>query len=203
MNTLVMVMLVVYRWQAFAHVPVDGNIHALLAPATLRTLPLKHQFDSPFLGGMGLVVEGDLNHRGGAEIAAIYMNHVFSIRQGDQTITEKTQRMYISTGYRYWPTPWMSAALAFYSSFGMGDAEIVHNDFGQNNSPPTSAQSSVGYGFDLSLQIEALHRERYSIVLDSRYAYSITSKAQEDGNLLMFMLGLKYFVQSRSEISTP
>lgn len=191
-----MVILLGASWQAFGHVPEDGAIHAMLGPLILKTLPLEHQFDSAYSEGLGAVVEGDIDKHGGAEISAIYMHQLYSIKRGNQIVVEKAQRMYVSTGYRNWFTPRFSAAIAFDSSFAMGEAQLVHNDFGYNNSPATTAQESVAYGFDASVQYEAIQSGRYSLVVDARYAYSITNKPQEDGNILFLMVGIKYYVQS-------
>ena len=199
MKSITLVLLQLCCWQAFAHVPEDGDIHATLAPSLVDNLPHRHQFESPFLAGMALIAEGDIDNHGGVEITAMYMYQLYSIKRGDQLVTEKGRRMFISTGYRHWFVPKFSVALAFDSSFAMGEGEIVHNDFGINNSPATSAQSSVTYGFDLSVQYEPFHWGRYAMTVDGRYAYCITNKPQEDSNVVFFMVGLKYFVQSREE----
>ena len=196
---IVITVLAVLTSHVFAHVPEDGDIHALFSPFVVRTLPLKHQFPSPYMGGIGIRAEGDLDKNGGVEISALFMRQLFSIKRGDQIVTESNQRVYVATGYRYWFTPRISCGLAFYSSFSMGDAETVQNDFGVNNSPETSAQESVTYGFDTSVQFEALQKARYSVVMEARYAYPVTAKPQEDSNMYMVMVGLKYFLQSREE----
>ena len=165
----------------------------------LRTEPIDHDFESPYQGGAGLITDADIDYNGGVEIAIFYFHQLYSVRQENQVITERTQRMYISTGYRHWFKPTLSAALGFFSSYAMGEEQVVRNDFKMNNAPVTSASDTTEYGFDLSLQYEPWHKDRWSVIFDARYAYSVTAKPHEDESFVSFLVGLKYFVQSREE----
>jgi hypothetical protein len=163
----------------------------------MRTLPWHHHFDSPYMGGMGVVAEGDIGPGGGIEIGLFYLQQVFSIAQENNVVVERGKRVYITMGYREWFTPKISGALAFFSNYSMSDAEVLRNDFAPNASPATSAQTMTKYGFDFSVQFEPWRTKRFSAVFDGRYSWSVTSKPGEDENFYAFIIGLKYFLQAR------
>jgi hypothetical protein len=162
-----------------------------------QTMNWHHDFNAPFMGGVGLITEGDLSPHGGIEIGLIYMQQVFSIEQNGLVVVERGKRMYITMGYRHWFTPRVSGALAFFSNYSMSEADMLHSDFPSGQAPATSAESMVKYGFDWSLQWEAVRQDRFSVVLDGRYSLSVTSKPGEDENFYAVLVGLKYFLQGR------
>lgn len=183
-------------WQAFAHEPADGSIWATLGPYAIRPHPRNHGFQTPITGGFGLIAEGDLDHNGGIEISAFYLNQLFSLQQNGKVINEIGHRVYVVSGYRLWPTKYLSGGLGFFSSYSIGSGYIVHSDYASANPPETSAHVITAYGFDVSLQWEPWHKDRYAAVCDARYSYSITSRPGEDANFYGIMIGLKYYVQN-------
>ena len=190
------IILVTSGTQAFAHEPADGSIWASIGPYGLRGHPRNHGFNPSVLGGFGIVAEGDLDHHGGIEISAFYLNQIFSLQQNGLQIEEKGKRIYIVSGYRWWPYKDFSAGLGFFSSYSIGSGEIVRNDFVGVEPPETSAHVITAYGFDGSVQWEPWRKDRYSAVIDLRYSYSVTSRPGEDSNFYGMMVALKYYLQN-------
>ena len=145
------------------------------------------------------MVEGDIDHNGGLEIAAIFMRQYYSIQQNGLVVDEVGKRMYITIGYRHWFTSRLSSAVSFFSSYSMGDPRVVRNDFGTGPRPATSAKDATDYGFDFSVQYEPVRYKRFSLIADARYSLSVTTKPGESANFYGFLVGLKYFVQSSSK----
>jgi hypothetical protein len=191
-------MLLGFGWQAFAHEPADGAIYGSTGPFMLRADPRNHEFNAPYLGGYGLIAEGDLGPRGGIEISAFYFKQLYSLQQNGLEVEEKAPRIYITSGYRYWPVTWASVALAFFSSYSIGTGEVVRDDFPPGQTPLTSAHVITAYGFDGSVQFEPWHQDRYAAIIDLRYSYSVTARPGEDSNFYGVLVGLKYFVQSQT-----
>lgn len=184
---------------AHAHEPVDGNVRAALGPFGYATHEWHNNFESPFMGGAGLLVEGDLNKHGGLEVGLFYLNKVFSVMKDGLTNTERAKRLYISMGYRHWWNKKYSWSAAFFSSYSMGDPETIRSDFPVGGAPKTSASDMTEYGFDVSLQHEPWSRGRWAAIVDVRYSYSVTPKGFEDSNHYGVLLALKYFVQAREK----
>ena len=184
---------------ASAHVPADGSIHATLGPLVYTTHERSHQFETYPQAGVGLVVEGDLDQHGGLEMSLQYIQKIYSVRTDDKNNTEAATRMYITTGYRHWWNPKYSGAIAFFSSYSMGEPETIKNQFGSQPAPPTSAHDATDYGFDFSLQAEPISFGRYALIFDVRYSLSVTPKAGEDSNHYGGIVALKYFVQGRDD----
>ena len=180
-----------------AHQPVDGDIHATFGWLAYQTHTLDHYWRPQALVAPGLIAEGDLNSHGGLEISMFYLQNAFSVKQDGRVVTERVKRVYIATGYRHWLNRKFSVALAFSSSYAMGDPRPVADDFPLQTKPPTSASDTTEYGMDLSLQYEPWRKDRVGFVLDARYGYSVTAKRHEDSNHYGVMLAFKYFVQSR------
>jgi hypothetical protein len=151
------------------------------------------------MGGVGLIAEGDTGKLGGIEIGLIYMQQLFSIAQDQRVVVERGKRMYITMGYRAWFTPRVSGAMAFFSNYTMSEAFTIRDDFAPNPAPATSAQTLTKYGVDFSLQYEPYRQDRFSVVIDTRYSLSVTSKPGEDENFYAFLVGLKYYVQGKAE----
>lgn len=182
---------------AHAHQPEDGHIHVTGGPFIFATHELRHQFSSPAVNTAGVLVEGDVDRNGGVEISLFYLEKRYNIRHNDLNVTQSGKRMYIATGYRHWFDKNHSAALAFFSSYSMGDPIVIRDDFAPAASPKTSASKATEYGFDFSLQREFLQKGRWSGILDLRYSHSLTPKGDnEDGNHYGAMLAVKYFVQA-------
>jgi hypothetical protein len=200
MKAFVWLMLVCLGASGNAHVPNDGDIHASIGPFTYLTPPWHTRINEPLCEGPGLVAEADLDHNGGVEVSMFYMNNPFAIVQYGKVLEERLKRMYISTGYRYWFNPQWSAALAFSSSYSIGNGKVMRDDFGPGMSHQgTSAADITEYGFDFSGQYEFFQHERWSTLVDLRYGLSITPKRNEDSSHVGVFIAVKYFIQSRQE----
>jgi len=116
-------------------------------------------------------------------------------------VTEQTQLMHITMGYKRWLNERFAVSLAFFSSYSMGDPKIVHNDFAPGDEPTTSARDTTEYGFDLALQSELWQKDRIALILDSRYSRSLTNKPSESADHYGFLLGIRYFVQDKQDDS--
>jgi hypothetical protein len=180
-----------------AHQPVDGDIYSSFGAITYMTHNLDHSFDNPPLVSPGIVVEGDLTNHGGIEVSFFYLRNAFSLRRDHKTLVERVKRLYISTGYRHWFTQKFSAAGALFSTYTIGDAKVIHDEFPTGEAPNTSARDTSKYGLDFSVQYEPLRIDRFSLIVDGRYAYSFTAKPNEDSNHFGIFVAIKYFIQSR------
>lgn len=199
MRVLFCVLLLSSGVNVLAHQPVDGDIYASFGGMTYLTTPFKHPFNpNPVLLAPGLAVEADVGSRGGVEISMFYLDNPFSVKETGKLVVEQIKRVYISTGYRLWFNPRISAAAAFASSYIIGDKKTLRDDFNGANTPPTSASDVTEYGVDLSLQDELFRRARYSLIVDGRYGWSLTPKSHEDSDHVGVFLALKYFLQART-----
>ncbi len=180
---------------AWAHVPREGDVRAAIGPFWYKTDLRDHSFDSPTQGGLGIIVEGDVDHNGGVEIGAFYNRQLFSIQKDGKELSEYGKRMYITMGYRHWFNTYISSAVAFFSSYAMGESQIIKSDFAQNAQPKTSASDVTEYGFDFSFQYEPLSRDRLALVVDARYSLSLTSKPGEASNFFGLFVAFKYYIQ--------
>ena len=195
--TCVLVFTLCLSWSVQAHQPKDGHIHVTGGPFIFATHELRHQFSSPAINTGGVLVEGDIDKNGGVEISLFYLDKRYNIRHEDKNVTQTGKRMYIALGYRHWFNKNYSAGLAFFSSYAMGDPQVVRDDFAPAASPKTSASKPTEYGFDFSLQREFLQKGRWAGILDLRYSHSLTPKGDnEDGNHFGAMIAVKYFVQA-------
>lgn len=190
---------------AHAYDPVEGNVYAILGPIVTQT---KYQSDrsdfrSPYFGDFALIAQGDINKRGALEIVMAHMNKVFYIDQGPNFLAEQSEFIHISMGYRQWLASYFSLGLAFYSAYSMGSPKIVSNDQQPGSGLITSARDKTEYGFDLSVQQEVWSQDRYALLLDGRYSYSVTAKPDESANHYMFLLGLRYFIQEKTVMKKP
>ncbi len=202
MRLFLWISILFFNVQALAHEPSDGQVYAAFGPFTYMTNTLDHQFESPVLVGPALTTEADVSRWGGVEIGFAYLNNPFSVRRDNLTIVETVKRIYITTGYRHWFTPKFSLALAFSSSYIMGDRYVLRDDYKNSaiSRPRTSASDITEYGLDASFQIEPWREGRWSVVIDGRYGRSLTPKRGEDSDHSGILMAVKYFVQSREKI---
>ena len=178
--------------------PEDGDIYASAGIFNYATHDLHHSFATPILQGPAVKAEADLNKHGGVEISLFfYLDNGFSIKQNNLVVIEKIKRMYVSSGYRHWFTDRFSMALAFSSSYAMGDYVVVRDDFNGAPHENTSARDTTEYGIDVSVQYEPWRHDRFSVVIDGRYNWSVTEKQDEDSNHYGILLALKYYLQAR------
>ena len=181
--------------RGLAHTPEEGKIWATFGPFAYQTKMHDPDKKTPAFGG-GLVAEGDVDYNGGVEIAMIYIDKLYRIDRGGQSLEELIKRMYITTGYRHWFAKPFSFGGAFFSSYSMGDPKIIHDTFSSGD-VETTARAITEYGFDFSLQWEMWSNETVAVVADGRYSWSLTRKAQEDADLYGVMIGLKYLVPKK------
>jgi hypothetical protein len=185
---------------SLAYVPKAGNVTATFGPQISQTISngSRSGADNPLQNGYGLIALGDVNDYGALEIGTFYMPKIFIREAGGKFLSEKTQTMHITLGYRYWLAPSFSTSLTFYSAYSMGSYNTLHSDFpaGQTEKG-TSAQDYTEYGFDLALQAEVWSSGRYGIVIDGRYSQSVTNKPSEDANHYAFLIGLRYLIQEK------
>lgn len=182
-----------------AYMPKEGNITAMLGPFVSRTdfQGSATHAKSPNFGGFGLIVQGDINSYGALEIAMMHFHKIYLREQQLLSQTEKIEQVHITMGYRYWMNPYFSTSLAFSSSYGIGDPQVVHSDFASSSQFDTSARDPVEYGFEFSLQSELWQNDRYSVIADGRYNLSVTNKEDEKGNHYGLFVGLKYLIQEK------
>ncbi len=67
------------------------------------------------------------------------MNKMYFRRDSDKLIAEKAQVIHVSMGYRYWWNSYLASSVALYTSYPMGDSEILYNDF-------TATDGNIGDG---------------------------------------------------------
>lgn len=185
---------------SLAYVPKSGNVNATFGPQLSQTISngSSSGADNPVQNGYGLIALGDVNDYGALEIGTFYMPKIFIREKAGKFLSEKTQTMHITLGYRYWLAPSFSTSLSFYSAYSMGSYNTLHSDFppGQTETG-TSAQDYTEYGFDLALQAEVWQSGRYGVVIDARYSQSVTNKPSEDANHYAVMIGLRYLIQEK------
>ncbi len=184
----------------FAYTPSEGKVSGTIGPYLYKTnfAGSASGARSVYLGGVGLIADGDLGPNGGLEISLFHMNKVYFRHSNSLYIAEKTELVHIGMGYRYWMNPYFSTALSFYSAYSIGSPFLEHSDFAPGAEIDSSARDTTEYGFEISLQSEVWSRDRYSVVLDGRYAISVTSKQNEDANHYGILVGLKYMIQEKS-----
>jgi hypothetical protein len=149
------------------------------------------------LANGALLIGGDISRTGSLEISIFPMHKLYYKEKDQLVLVEKVQQMHISMGYRYWIGTYLSTALAFYSSYPMDSAVIVHSDFAVGADEVTSARDKTEYGLDLSIQTEVWSNDRISFIVDGRYSLSTTSIENEKANHYGILLALKFLVQER------
>jgi hypothetical protein len=186
-----------------AYSPQEGNVTTTLGPYIFRTNDTGSEagVHSPFLGGVGLTVNGDANAHGSLEISLFHLNKLYMRTQDGTTLVEKSALLKINMGYRYWWTNWFSSSPTFYSSYSLGEPKVVQKPPSANFE--SSAHATTLYGFDLALQEELWSSGRYALVLEERYAKSITSRSGESGDDYGVLIGLRYFVQAKQVLPGP
>lgn len=191
---------------SLAYVPKSGNVTATFGPQLSQTISngSRSGAETPIQNGYGLIAQGDVNAYGALEIGTFYMPKIFIREVGDgKFLSEKTQTMHITLGYRYYISPSFSASLSFFSAYSMGSYNTLHSDLAPGqNLVATSAQDYTEYGFDLALQAELWSSGRYGVIIDGRYSQSVTSKPSEDANHYAFLIGLRYLIQERIPVLT-
>ena len=190
--------------KSFAYEPKEGNITATLGPFANRTFfeGSDSGAETKYLGGMGLIVVGDVSGVGSLELSAFYTHKNFVRDQNAMFVVERSQIVQINMGYRFWLSRYLSTSVALYSAYSMGAAETVHSDFPDGQDITTSADDTTEYGLDFSAQGELWSSGRYALVLDGRYSWSVTAKDDEHADAYGFLLGIRYFIQEKNPKKT-
>ncbi len=183
---------------ADGHVPEEGKIFASVGPYfhEVSEVHVQDTQSSPASVGFGILGEGDVNDKGGFEIGIFYGTKTYQRKFGDTHLSERVNKLSVPVSFRYWLHPTFSAAIGFDASYTMGVPEVVFNDapLGSNL---TSARNITEYGIDFSGQWEAWSKDRFAIIVDARYFYSITARSAEDSNQYSVLIGLKYLIQEK------
>lgn len=194
-NAITLFFFLVVSKEVLAHPPIEGDVWVTAGPFFHRTNSAQGLADkSPFLGG-GLAVEADVDTNGGVEIAMLYEDKLYIRRMEDAIVAERIKRMYITTGYRHWFIPNLSAGIAFFSSYSMGDAKVIFDNRPLKiDAETTTANDITEYGFDLSMQWEFWSKDDFAFVADTRYSISAARKSRQDADLYGLLLGFKYLI---------
>lgn len=185
--------------QSYAYKPQEGSITATLAPFIYQS-PHKvvlEGHNAPYLGGAALIANGDVNDRGSLELSLFHFNKRFFSEDDGRELIEQRKVAYIGMGYRHWWVERFSTALAFFSSYTLGEPTVLKDDLPPGSLVDTSVRDAVEYGFDFSIQHELWQHEKWSMIVDGRYSWNITSKAHEFADHYGILLGIKYQVQEK------
>jgi hypothetical protein len=186
-------------FQSMAYVAKEGNISAVIGPFFSKTnFTESRAVENDLQNGVAIIAVGDFNDRAALEVGIFYMNKQYYRLLTPNLVAEKAELMHVTMGYRRWFTRWLSGSLSFFSSYSIGQAELVYNDF-----PPggevvdTSARDITEYGLDLALQFELMQHQQWAVILDTRYSLSVTDKQHESGDHYGALIGIRYMVQER------
>lgn len=179
---------------AFAHSPQGGDIWASTGPFLQQTqAPKDTEHNEPRLG-WGVIAQGDVDANGGVEIGLIYTDKTYILSHNQDLLTQRMKRMYVTTGYRHWFFAPISAALAVFSSYSMGDVKTLVETDPTNEDLKTTAETITEYGLDVSLQWEVFAGDAVAVVADARYSKSLSAKKDEKADQVGAMLAFKYLI---------
>ena len=153
---------------SWAYLPEEGNITANLGPYFFKTnfKEAKTKAGDPLMPGIGLIVNGDINDHSSLEIAMFHLNKRILKTKGAFSISEVSQVIHITMGYKWWLKSYLSTSLALYSAYPMGNSRVLYNDFPTGTELPTSTKYTTEYGFDLALQAEAWEGDKFDVEQD-------------------------------------
>ncbi|WP_142700631.1 hypothetical protein [Bdellovibrio sp. ZAP7] len=186
---------------AEAYVPQRGNVMAYVGPYFSRTIYDGDYSDlNETMPGLALVASGDVSDHGALEMAAVYFNkYYFRDEAAGRSVIEKTQAMQVTIAYRRYWAPSFSTSLGVYTTYPMGGVKTVHTDFTPAEGIQTSAWSSSESGANLALEGEIWNAGLWAVMADARYTYAVSKQPNEYSDQYAFMIGLRYFIQSRVE----
>ncbi len=187
---------------AYAHVPEVGKIFATFGPFVhqVSSSYVQDSLSSPLAVDFGLLGEGDFNNKDGIEVGIFYGTKTYQRAYANTHLTERINKLSVPLGYRHWFSPAFSTAIAFDANYTMGEAQVIFNN-APKGSEPTTARSITEYGFDFSVQWEPWTQNRFAMLIDARYFYSVSAKSNEDANQATILVGLKYLIQEKSDPS--
>jgi hypothetical protein len=189
----------------FAYEPIEGHITATFGTNFNKTNfsdDISSKINSAYLRGFGLIVVGDINQKGALEIGTFYMPHQYFREQETQQIVERIQELHISMGYRRFINSSFSTSLSFYSSYSMGDPQVIYTNFSNGPEINTSARDITEYGLDWAVQAELWNYNKFAIVFEGRYSLSLTHKINEKSDQYGFLLGIRYLIQEEKKIES-
>lgn len=202
---MLFIILVSLSLRTFAYSPSEGNITAHFGPFIYKTdfKESKAPVSSPYLTGVGLIVNGDINDNSALEIAMFHMNKRFLRQKGDKYLAEHTQVIHVTMGYKRWVARYVSTSLALYSAYPMGNTRVIYSDFAKADEMITSARDTTEYGLDFAIQTELWNGEKYDLVADARYSYSLTSRSKEHSDHYGLFIGFRQLMQEKDPEIKP
>lgn len=185
---------------ALAYEPADGQITVITGPIIYQTHQTLNSdlFKAPVRGGFGLTVNGDISDHSAIEVELLLMRKNYYRRDQNFYASEETDLAHMALGYRRYFGSYFSGAIDFYSAYSAGDPQTNYNDSNPAQPLVTSAHDTTEYGFEASLMGEIFTINRFSIMTDLRYAKSLTSKSEENGDHYSLMLGIRYLLQEKT-----
>jgi hypothetical protein len=186
---------------ALAYQPAEGQISIITGPIIYQTHQTLNSdlFKAPVKGGLGLIVLGDINEYAAIEVELLLMRKNYYRRDQNFYASEETDAAHLALGYRRYFSSYFSGALDFYSSYAAGDPVTNYNDSNPTQPLDTSAHDLTEYGFEASLMGEIFTiNNKWAFISDLRYAKSITSKSDENGDHFSFMIGIRYLLQEKT-----
>lgn len=201
MWTKLALLIILVPLETLAYVPLEGNVTANLGIYFNRTNfgETPSGIKAPGLRGFGIIANGDVNDKGALEIGLFHLDKVYFREYETKYFAEKTQVIHITMGYRRYISELFSASLGLSSGYTMGEQTAYYTEFPKGLEPNTSARDVTEYGLEMAMQMELWTRERFGIVLDARYSYSLTSKEDERADHYGALLMLRYLVQTKDE----
>lgn len=197
MSSIYAVLILFLNLPVSAHEPRDGDIRAATAFTVNRNIPTDHEYHPETLSSFGAVVEADIDYHGGPELTALYTRQMYSIQKDGLIHNELGKRMYVGLGYRHWFNRRFSMGGAFFSSYAMGDPQVIYSEFGSSPAPKTSARDSTDYGFEASVAADIFIWDEWAFMAAGRYSRSVTSKPGESADFYSALFALKYLIQKR------
>lgn len=188
-----------------AYEPTEGHITATFGPNFNKTNfsnDVSSKIKSSFLRGFGLIAVGDINQKGALEIGMFYMPHQYFREHETQQIVESVQELHISMGYRRFINSSLSTSLSFYSSYSMGDPQVIYTNFSNGPEINTSARDITEYGLDGAIQAELWNNNKFAVIFEGRYSLSVTHKQNEKSDQYGFLLGIRYLIQEEKKIES-
>jgi hypothetical protein len=181
-----------------AHQPHEGSVYGTVGPFAYQTHAIysKNTDYDPFLLGLAVFGEADLNEHGGVEIGLFYTFKTYQRVWDNSFVSARVHKFDVPAGYRHWFTPAFSAALSLSSLFTIGDTQVQYNGLKSGNQG-TLANAIIDYAINVSLQWEAWSRGAFTVLLDGRYDFSISTNVGEDANQYGLLVGLKYLIQEK------
>lgn len=198
-KTILFPLLIFSTSSTFAYEAKEGNITASFGPYFSRTDYDKADSGAaaPYRRGWGLLLTGDVSEASALEFSVFHLQKSYLRNANFKFVSEKTELIHILMGYRRWLHPQVSASLSFASAYSIGSTTLEYNDFPDNEIPTTSAKDTTEYGFEGSLQLELWRFEKWDLIGEGRYFYSLTSKSSERANHYGGFIGIRYLVQDR------